>query len=337
MSDENNGRRDSRASRRAERQGEAAENALKEILLAIFYRHECAKRNEDIVGESEELLKGFPKTKAARDRNSRFYNPSKQPIVDLTDFLLMDINEKPGRLAKKRTDALGAFLTKRRVFPVPSPDKEFMPFPGKNDEKENQHITKPALEEKYWLDCWGRIQAFETYAIAKLGLKRPIFSPFVTFPENRKLYPQTIANIQSVQDNTYGAVLIDWNQANKTISYYFSAWISLQREIAARRKIGVKPPVAQDTSPVIKGKNHGNNDTLKRIKWDKLEPFLAALDYDRAHKEDIKKMARASAFNQDYLNEPEAATREALNTQYENYKHWVKRGEYYSKNYFLIV
>ncbi len=66
---------DAKYTLRAPRQVKAAKDALKNVLEAIYYRHECAKRNEDIVNESEELLKSFPKTKEAQENNTLFISP----------------------------------------------------------------------------------------------------------------------------------------------------------------------------------------------------------------------------------------------------------------------
>jgi len=317
-------------SRQAPRQVKTAKDALKNVLKAIFYRHECAKRNEDIVRESENLLKLFPKTKKAQEKNSLFYMPA-TPSMALTDWLIMETSEKSSSSLDRRKEKLIEFLQKWRVLPVPAPEKPFMPFPDEDAENTSKKypITKPYLPAKYYLDCWGRIHGFEIYAIAKLGIKGPIFSPFVTFPENPDLHPTAQANIQHQQDGTYGIVAIDWNQANETLSNYFSVWIGLQRAIAAKKnKNNKRKPIKSIPT---------------RKPDENLDQFLAALDYFRAHKKEgnqakdgktevINMKEMAFDFYNKYCNENKSS-----DNMLSWFKHSKERGEHWVDYYYLLV
>jgi len=316
-------------SRQAPRQVKTAKDALKNVLKAIFYRHECAKRNENVVRESKELLKLFPKTNKAQEKNSLFYiygNPS----VALTDWLIMETSGKPSSSLKSRKEKLVEYLQKWRVFPVPAPDKPFMPFPHEDSENLSKiySITKPYLPAKYHLDCWGKIHKFEQHAIAELGLKVPIFSPFVTFPENPDLYPQFQANVQHQKNSPYRVVAIDLSQANEAIANYFSAWIGLQRVIVARRD--KQKPAISAPKPTRKPDEN-------------LDQFLAALDYFRAHKKEgdqvingkpkvINTKEMALGFYNQSCNEKKS---------YDNILFWFKnskeRAEHWSGHYHSLV
>jgi len=320
--------------RLSSQQGEAADDAVKGVLKYIFYRHEFAKRNNEVVDASKKLLeKHFPETNKARNHNSLFYNNETMPPIVLTDLMVNEMYTKNKTQSNNRKDALCEFLKKWRVFPVPAPDKPFMPFPDNISENqgESYQITKPQLPIGHLYLCLCKIQEFETYAVTIMGLKEPIFSPFVTLPDDFRLQPRTIANLKSKPCSTFGVVAIDWNQAIESLSEYFTAWLSVQRAITLADNIRQK-------STIDKFKP-------KRIRiGNKYDQYLAALDYYKS-KVDDKKIERGDMAkmalkfcSKDYkYYAPNANEKNLYDSKLSWFTKSVDKGKEWSNNFQLIV
>lgn len=312
-------------------QGKAHQKALRNILNGVYYRHEFARRNNDIVGASDALLEKFPKAKAARVQDSNYLLQS-TPLRTLTDWLIEDIDkERSGSLKKKRIKLLSAFLKTWRVFPVPPPDKPFMPFTLKEKDAQNDKILFPT---EYLMVCWEKILRFETYAITKLGLDEPLFFPFVSFPEKKELFAPTLKNIIPNQpESKYKLVLIDWKNPSGNLHEYLTAWLIYRR-------------VTEDKLREIQQIKDSGKEDRKTISWKKFPHYLLAFDFDKNPppecKSYFKTEARAAIFNEMHpfpetkKEKKDSEINKALRIT-RRYEDWIKQGKYWVENYRLIV
>ena len=312
-------------------QGKAHEKALRHILNGVYYRHEFARRNGDIVDASNDLLENFPKTKAVRAQDSNYFQPSTL-LRTLTDWLIEDIKDKEisSSARRKRIRLLAKFLDDWRVFPVPPPDKPFMPFTLREKGDKNDNALFP---NKYLMVCWQKILRFETYAITKLGLNAPLFLPFVPFPEEKELFTPALNNIIPNQPGSkHKLVLIDWKNPTGNLHEYLAAWL------IHRRTTEDKLREAQQA------KDSGKEDR-ETVPWTKLPHYLQILDFDRnkpPEYEYFKPEALAKIFNGKHLfpqikKKKKKSKRSRELRMARRYEDWIEQGKHWVENYRLIV
>ena len=152
------------------------------VLMPVYYRHEFARRNEDVVKESQDVLKHFPLSCALFGGGSDFLDAGGS--VTLADALATEYTQESSKSKVKKAmrETLGTFVKEREVLPVPSPPLPFFPkemgyreptageTAGKG--KAKQRDVK-AAERLFAI--WRSLIGFERFLLAEGMTDKPCF------------------------------------------------------------------------------------------------------------------------------------------------------------------
>jgi len=275
-------------SRRAKPRGETLEQAIRDVLRGVYYRHEFARRHSLLVRASDALFKFFPKSNEVRAKDSRYLISGKQPKA-ITDFLIDEF--KQSKESETMKMALLDFLKKWRVLPVPSsPSVEFMPYPlkkeskkndkkGKADKKKGKRFKfkvpeKPITDAVELFVCWDRIQHFENFAMSKLGFTEPIFMPLVNL--SKPIKPILENYLRTSITAEHKMVLINWNQPSEGLQQHLIIWSMLQ-DLDSKGRKNIKAEDIEDNNASVDDKTLSQS----RIPWDCLDQYLIVHDYNQ--------------------------------------------------------
>lgn len=143
---------------------------LKQIFPGIFYRHEFARRNEDVADASERLFKEF----SIPPETSRHFSLGGVPRF-LTS-LLMEKAVEPSTDGIQRKQMLRDFLTEYRVIPMGRTVAQYS--------KENAFFPAYAADSTgsfgQLYPLWHAVIKFEVLAQLELELRAPVFFPVMS-------------------------------------------------------------------------------------------------------------------------------------------------------------
>ena len=160
------------------------DDALRDVMLGVYYRHEFARRNPEVVEASNDVFKEFSEAQKVRSKHSTFIIPGKS-LKSITALLMEEILKDPD--SSKKKGVMVKFLQDYKVLPVPPPEHQFLPLPLILESKRQLIKMKGVQADSVALShCWSSIQAFETFAVC-IGLREPIFMPFTNLPKTREL------------------------------------------------------------------------------------------------------------------------------------------------------
>ena len=163
---------------------------LRKILLPVHYRHEFARRNDDVACEAKKVMERFPMTSDLLAAGSSFFEWIHGESITLADSLMDEWMQEPD--AKKKSamsEALGRFMTDRHAIPTLSPrpflpremlgDKPDSNLPG-NGSTEGQRTEQIAIR---LYAIWRSLIGFERFLMAEGMTDAPCLMPVV--PINR--------------------------------------------------------------------------------------------------------------------------------------------------------
>jgi len=312
--------------KKAGSQKKRVEDALRDVLLGVYYRHEFARQNPDVVKASNIVFNEFAEAQKVRSQNSNFIIQAK-PLKTITDLLIKGIG-KDSKSARRK-QVLVDFLRDYKVIPVPAPDLLFLPLPliVKSERRKIEIKEQPAGGGVLY-DCWEKFQEFETSA-NMIGLREPIFMPFTVLPKTRELAEPFLNHFfrdaKPLPEKYHKAFLIDCNQPTEDIVNHLTVWLDYYD--------------ANKTSDIknIHEKNAKKELLGERTPWGELHEYLLAVDYYRTHHKTNGDERRVAVdFVREYFPE-EYKTSKDRNYAQTRFIRWLNAGNDWVKNYKTII
>ena len=275
----------------------AVKASVREILLQIYYRHEFARRRNDIATESRELLE-------------LFFGPQgwKETVVGADGTLLPDrligaFEDNDFQRKKRLKTELKKFVTNRKILPIGQSSKSFFPDPRNCDHK------------LLW-KIWCGLATFEMFALARLEIGQPFLFPV--------MYVGTAADTALSErlhlEPDSHSMLVDFRVPQGTTEHYFRVWGALARDRSGKQ--------------ISESKNEFEIQS-KRLRAEPLDAFLESYDLslnlpsgptDRFNKKlkiYQKRFPVVRNPDEDYV------TRQ--------YKEWVERAKEVMKTYEFLI
>lgn len=336
------------------------------MLQGLYYRHEFARRNHNVVMASETALASFHGATNARGQQTAYILGENET---LTDLIIRDYrDEKNTTTRAQMKKALSCFLDKYKVIPVPATgDKAFhpmkptfLPYPARAAKRKKgvgpSLQALPTVSDETLFLLYGKILAFERFAAVELELRHPVFMPVMLLTGDNR-HPPSPSTAMGVLCGGQGipqgqkALLVDFSLASKQLRSHFAMCERFVVDVLEKGR-----PAEQE-----------HDEKLAHIPWPDLDQYLGV--FDCKHNPDIKQnnevqlaeecLARylpkeAMVKKKDHYGIPEAVrsekrTERKIKKQPEpNYKgfyswetrtynRWLGEAEYWIENYSLIV
>ena len=192
-------------------EGQVQNTALNNILMGIYYRHEFARRNEELILASKTLLGtlGIPLEQA-----EHFMSPDGE--TNLAKSIIVRVNEEPAASRTTLMDQVANFLGEHRVLPMACTSGTFFP---------KLKVSEFVLA----MGIWGELMNLEIFALTRLRLGHPVMIPVM--PIKDVILPDGIVSIgQHLKLDRYdNPVLTSLNIPKEVISDYFTVLHMLER------------------------------------------------------------------------------------------------------------
>ena len=127
----------------------AQNTALNNILLGIYYRHEFARRNEELIAASKTILGtlGIPLEQA-----EHFISPDGK--TNMAKAIIDRVKAEPDGSCSQLMDQVASFFGEHRVLPMRCTSGTFFP-------------KLKVSEFKLAFGIWGELMNLETFALAR--------------------------------------------------------------------------------------------------------------------------------------------------------------------------
>ena len=297
------------------------EEAMRETMAGVYYRHEFARRNEHIVKASQKLLSLLPTTAKMCEKLSTYLHP---PDETLTTYLEKEIQSTHGNKLKVMKSQLLEFLNDYRILPVPPFSKPFFSYSGKipvKAEKKTPAHGKLSVDfEKIYFEYTG-ILRFETFAITELGLRHPVFLPVVlmggTFGRWKKAV-ESLTHGDNQENHRFRIILINDEVPISTVN----------DNITALR-----------VSMFMHDANYSKAISKKRNHFGKYDQYIEAYDAINIHGKSAKEVAEAIVKNhtpKEYCG-GQISSANAFKVVTNKFSEWQNKGSDLVLNYRRII
>jgi len=285
----------------------AQNTALNNILLGIYYRHEFARRNEELIAASKTILGtlGIPLEQA-----EHFISPDGK--TNMAKAIIDRVKAEPDGSRSQLMDQVASFFGEHRVLPMRCTSGTFFP-------------KLKVSEFKLAFGIWGELMNLETFALARLRLGHPIMFP-VMLINDVQLLDGTVNIGQHLK--LHGCnypVLTSLDTPKEVVSDYFTVLHMLERLEYVNRKEKLY-----------------EDEVFTRLPWSEAEAALVTYDFDRT---ELKKETKKSQVSDFYLKrlrdltskretkwkEPTARAETAA------YDRALQRGILWVKNYRCLI
>ncbi len=313
-------------------------------MSGVYYRHEFARRNDEIVKASNDLMEFFPLTQEIRNSQSEYTINNDSETI--TSRMIEEFRDAPRGKNVQMKGALRGFLQKYRIMPVP-PLKlghlhpgagTFLLYPCKlpkdGDEKIVPSLQKISTSIGSLFVEYARVVEFEEFAVSDLGFGESIFMPIVPLRKNNPKIGEAFGkpNILKADDALlrYRLQLVDFNQPADTLRNHFE----MQRMRHAFSVPFKTPKIVREN--------------LRQIHWDKLDGYLGVLDWERKRAPAVKRWDAGSEVLPNYILKLDWDEKEKLRGDEqtsekfykwvrETYGSWLSIGEEWVTDYKLII
>ena len=146
------------------------EKRLLDALRGVYYRHEFARRNPDVMKESEKVLKAL---RVSSNQAKTFHTKSHHRY--LSEVLIDKVESARGSEQLKRAKTLVNFLRDYGVFPMARSQGDFFPFGGRQSWQVPDLSAEERLADVF--SVWFALISFEGYVTFKWKLGRPFMLP----------------------------------------------------------------------------------------------------------------------------------------------------------------
>lgn len=226
----------------------AAIKDFRAVLRGLYFRHEFARRNPEVVKASETLFKEFGWRPSS---GKRFLLADRQRLMPLE--LLQILNSSHPKRARRLRSLLARFFLDFKVLPVGRMKRPFFP----------EDVASQGADLHLLIRFWNAILRVEAYAISVLGLGHPIMFPVMTLGkivQRDTEYPV----YEQIDLSRYSLpLLVDHNAPLRTITAYMDAFRIQER-----------------TTSNISG-NIKEIKRTERLPWTDFPTFLKAFDLEK--------------------------------------------------------
>ena len=247
---------------------DSAEESLKQVFLALYYRHEFARRNKGVFEAGKDIAKSLG---LSEERLKTFV----QKGEFFTDALINCVEKANTRTKNKRIKVLKAYLNKYGVLPMVwdwDEERSFFPVKYFDDVRAN------FLES---LKAFKSLMGFEAYALAVLGVGHPVMFPVMPLRiqgENK----DKVVDILDLKD--YEAPMFMDFAAPKTSFDSYMNLMFLDNEVCKHRPDTLKErkPIIQGTEANVESDGGQKKEySIQRVKPGVLEKHLDVLGVAR--------------------------------------------------------
>ena len=157
---------------------------LRGVLRPVYYRHEFARRNHDVVKASDEIMACFPITRQIHTESAGFMVPTDltkpTKFVTFTHLLMKEYRLAAPSTRTKMRNKLSAFMAKHAVLPVSNSPTPFLPAflrtRKKGKAKDNQWTSEEVAQSHI---LWQSLLKFERFMLVEGITNKPCFMPVV--------------------------------------------------------------------------------------------------------------------------------------------------------------
>lgn len=251
---------------------DSAEEALKQVFLALYYRHEFARRNEEVFKAGKDIAKclGLPE-----ERLKTFV----QKGEFLTDAIVRSVEKANTRTKSKRIEALRDYLQKYRILPMVwdwNEGRSFFPVKYLDDVRANFPECQKAFKS---------LMGFEAYALAVLGVGHPVMFPVMPLRIQGENKDKVVGGLDL--DEYEAPMFMDF-AAPKTSCDSYLELMSLDNEVGKWRTAALR----------IRPRKSGEEEySIQRIKPGVLESHLDVLDVARYWTRENRFYAKAKFYS----------------------------------------
>ena len=247
---------------------DSAQESLRQVFLALYYRHEFARRNEGVFKAGKKIAKalGLPE-----ERLKTFV----QKGEFLTDAIIRCVETAKTKTKRTRIEALKAYLKEYAVIPMVWDWDEKRPFfpIGYFD----------TIETKF-TEChkaFKSLMGFEAYAMARLEIGHPVMFPVMPLRIQGKNKDKVVGNLDL---GKYEAPMFLDFAAPKTACDSYLELMLMDHEVGLQRPTLSVKPVQEAPASLPDEESAGGQKkeySIQRVKPGVLEKHLDVLDVAR--------------------------------------------------------
>ena len=247
---------------------DSAEESLKQVFLALYYRHEFARRNKAVFKAGKDIAADLG---LGEERLRTFVHSGEF----LTDTIVRSVEKANTRTKSKRFEALRVYLQKYGVLPMVwdwTEGRSFFPVKYLDDVRAN------------FLEChqaFKSLMGFEAYALAVLGVGHPVMFPVMPLRIQGENKDKVVGGLDLEK---YEAPMFMDFAAPKTSCDSYMELMSLDNEVGKYRAAALR----------IRPRKTGEEGySIQRIKPGVLESHLDVLDVARYWERQDRFIAKA--------------------------------------------
>jgi len=250
----------------------SARRALVRILSQLHYRHEFARRNSGVADACKKIIQelGLPST-------IRFGDPVRN--VTVCEMVIDAYYKRKGRRSGLRS-SLASFLTKHSILPMGSLGAK-TPFVPSS-------YFSPKTDEYLMWEAFNSLLRFEAFAVAELGLRRPVMFPLLLIKDVRFCASTAMPLRGLDMDNYSFPILMDLTVPDKSANAYL-AMLRVQVNLTMSMMDAAVEPKNRRPSRLAKDSASRGPGRIKierekggeiRLHEEKFPAFLAIYDFE---------------------------------------------------------